>query len=77
MRFMIAWKIPPGCYKAAIEAFLGGGAPVPARAHARGPLAHTGISFRLASIGRKRRPCAGAVCRRVVERLRTRDFTRY
>ena len=29
MRFMIAWKIPPGCYKAAIEAFLGGGAPVP------------------------------------------------
>jgi hypothetical protein len=29
MKFMIAWKIPPGCYKPAIEAFLSGGAPVP------------------------------------------------
>lgn len=26
---MIAWKIPPSSYKATIEGFLGGGAPVP------------------------------------------------
>ena len=29
MKFMIAWRIPPGCYKPAVEAFLSGGAPVP------------------------------------------------
>ena len=29
MKFMITWKIPPGCYKPAVEAFLSGGAPVP------------------------------------------------
>ena len=27
MKFMVAWKIPPGCYKAAVERFLGTGAP--------------------------------------------------
>ena len=30
MKFMIAWKIPPGCYKAAAERFLKTGAPSPA-----------------------------------------------
>ena len=30
MKFMVAWKIPPGCYKAAVERFLKTGAPVPA-----------------------------------------------
>ena len=29
MKFMVAWKIPPGCYKAAIERFLNTGAPDP------------------------------------------------
>lgn len=29
MKYMIAWKIQPGSYKATIEAFLEGGAPVP------------------------------------------------
>ncbi len=30
MKYMITWKILPGSYKAAVEAFLAGGAPVPA-----------------------------------------------
>jgi len=30
MKFMIFWKIPPASYKAAVEQFLGTGAPVPA-----------------------------------------------
>ena len=29
MKYMIAWKIPPSSYKAAVDAFLDGGAPVP------------------------------------------------
>ena len=29
MKFMITWKIPPGCHKPAVESFLSGGAPVP------------------------------------------------
>jgi Domain of unknown function (DUF3303) len=29
MKFMVAWKITPGCYKAAIERFLSTGAPDP------------------------------------------------
>ena len=29
MKFMVAWKIPPGCYKAAVERFLNTGAPNP------------------------------------------------
>jgi hypothetical protein len=29
MKFMVAWKIPPGCYKAAVERFLRTGAPNP------------------------------------------------
>jgi hypothetical protein len=29
MKFMIAWKIQPGCYKAAVERFLSTGAPDP------------------------------------------------
>ncbi len=29
MKFMISWKIPPGCYKSAIESFLSGGGPAP------------------------------------------------
>ncbi|MGP8243392.1 MAG: DUF3303 domain-containing protein [Bryobacteraceae bacterium] len=29
MKFMVAWKIPPGCYKAAVERFLSTGAPNP------------------------------------------------
>jgi hypothetical protein len=29
MKFMVAWKIPPGCYKAAVERFLNTGAPPP------------------------------------------------
>jgi Protein of unknown function (DUF3303) len=42
MKFMIAWKIQPGCYKAAVERFLSTGAPDPsglktiARWHAPG-----------------------------------------
>lgn len=27
MKFMVAWKIPPGCYKAALDRFLSTGAP--------------------------------------------------
>ena len=27
MKFMVAWKIPPGCYKAAVGRFLSTGAP--------------------------------------------------
>lgn len=30
MKFMIAWKIPPGSHKAAAESFISSGAPVPA-----------------------------------------------
>jgi hypothetical protein len=30
MKFMIAWKIPPGCYKMAVDRFLTTGAPDPA-----------------------------------------------
>ena len=30
MKFMVAWKIAPGCYKAAMERFLKTGAPAPA-----------------------------------------------
>jgi hypothetical protein len=30
MKFMVAWKIPPGCYKAAVERLLSTGAPNPA-----------------------------------------------
>ena len=30
MKFMVAWTIPPGCYKAAVERFLKTGAPNPA-----------------------------------------------
>ena len=29
MKFMITWKIQPGCHKPATERFLSGGAPVP------------------------------------------------
>jgi hypothetical protein len=29
MKFMVAWKIPPGCYKTAIDRFLSTGAPDP------------------------------------------------
>ena len=29
MKFMVAWKIQPGCYKAAVERFLSTGAPNP------------------------------------------------
>ena len=29
MKFTVAWKIPPGCYKAAVERFLSTGAPAP------------------------------------------------
>ncbi|MDH3584251.1 MAG: DUF3303 domain-containing protein [Phycisphaerae bacterium] len=29
MKFMITWKIPPGCHKQAAEDFLSEGAPVP------------------------------------------------
>ncbi|MBM3758096.1 MAG: DUF3303 domain-containing protein [Acidobacteria bacterium] len=29
MKIMVAWKISPGCYKAAVERFLGAGAPDP------------------------------------------------
>lgn len=29
MKFMVAWKIPPGCYKMATERFLTTGAPNP------------------------------------------------
>ena len=29
MKIMVAWKIAPGCYKAAVERFLGTGAPDP------------------------------------------------
>ena len=29
MKFMVAWKIPPGCYKLAVERFLATGAPNP------------------------------------------------
>jgi hypothetical protein len=29
MKFMIAWKIQPGCYRAAVERFLSTGAPDP------------------------------------------------
>ncbi len=29
MKYMIAWKIPPGSYKPAIESFLKSGAPAP------------------------------------------------
>jgi hypothetical protein len=29
MKCMVAWKIPPGCYKAAVERFLNTGAPNP------------------------------------------------
>jgi len=29
MKYMIAWKIPSSSYKAAVEEFLSGGAPVP------------------------------------------------
>ena len=30
MKFMVAWKVPTGCYKAAVERFLSTGAPNPA-----------------------------------------------
>ncbi len=30
MKFMVAWKIPPGSHKPAAETFLRSGAPVPA-----------------------------------------------
>lgn len=30
MKFMITWKVPPGCYKVAIERFLSTGGPSPA-----------------------------------------------
>jgi hypothetical protein len=30
MKFMVAWKIPTGCYKAAVDRFLSTGAPNPA-----------------------------------------------
>ena len=30
MKFMVTWKIPTGCYKAAVERFLSTGAPNPA-----------------------------------------------
>lgn len=30
MKFMVAWRIPPGSYKAAVERFLSTGAPDPA-----------------------------------------------
>ena len=29
MKFMIAWNIPPSSYKAAVDAFLSSGGPVP------------------------------------------------
>ena len=29
MKYMIAWKIPPGCHKPAAESFLSSGAPMP------------------------------------------------
>ena len=29
MKFMVAWKIPPECYKQAVEQFLSKGGPVP------------------------------------------------
>src|SRR3954447_26274562 len=29
MKFMVVWKVPPGCYKAAMERFLTTGAPSP------------------------------------------------
>lgn len=29
MKFMVTWKIPPGCHKAAAERFLKSGAPLP------------------------------------------------
>ena len=29
MKYMIYWKIPPGCHKPAAESFLSSGAPVP------------------------------------------------
>ncbi len=29
MKIMIAWHIPPGSYKAAVDAFLSSGAPAP------------------------------------------------
>jgi uncharacterized protein DUF3303 len=42
MKYMIAWKIQPGCYKEAAEAFASAGAPAPegvttiSRCHAPG-----------------------------------------
>ncbi len=30
MKFMVTWKIPPGCHKPAAEAFVKAGAPAPA-----------------------------------------------
>lgn len=29
MKFMVSWKIPPGCHKPAADRFLGAGAPLP------------------------------------------------
>ncbi len=29
MKFMVTWKIPPGCHKPAAESFLKSGAPLP------------------------------------------------